>query len=187
MSLVVVLIHVGLYLAIAVLTLALCVLHFRISKLNRLMHTGSVAHSLIGFEVSNFQVVNARSGESVALGTLQTSQSCLLLMNSGCNLCQQLIQELKRQSVESLTVTAESQLMIYCEGAERGCLRALEALNSSITILIKHNTDLTTLLPVGSVPALLEMDQSGRVIRHTYPFCIADILTVLSASANHPQ
>lgn len=159
----------------------MCVLYLRVTKLTRLVALGSGARSLLGFEIPHFQAINARSGETVTYKKNETIRLCLLIVSSDCLLCQQLLYGLRDQKVQILEDSENLEFIVYCQGSLRGASSLLSRMDSRMVTLVAHDTDLTTVLPLKSVPALLSTDSTGRVVRHTYPFTVEDIFSVLAS------
>ncbi|MXZ44881.1 MAG: hypothetical protein F4Z01_07910 [Gammaproteobacteria bacterium] len=181
MTLTLTIVVIGLGLVVIVHGLAMCVLYLRVTKLTRLVALGSGARSLLGFEIPHFQAINARSGETVTYKKNETIRLCLLIVSSDCLLCQQLLYGLRDQKVQILEDSENLEFIVYCQGSLRGASSLLSRMDSRMVTLVAHDTDLTTVLPLKSVPALLSTDSTGRVVRHTYPFTVEDIFSVLAS------
>ncbi len=181
-----VVLHVGLYLATLIIVGAICVLYVRTFKLEKLVSVGG-GRSLIGFEVPRFEAVDSRTGVIITVEKNVASRLCILFVSSNCYLCQKLIHALQEHAFENANDAKSPKLIIYCQGSARGSVSLLDGMNDRVTTLVAHNEDLTALLPIGSVPALLEIDSQNRVTRHTYPFSAQDILTLLYESSIEPS
>ncbi|MYD44879.1 MAG: hypothetical protein F4W92_00785 [Gammaproteobacteria bacterium] len=167
--------------------LVLCVMYARVSELTRLASVGGGAHRLLGFEVPRFEAVDANTGKVINFCKKKTNRLCLLIVSSGCQLCQKLLNALRDETTEIIEDAKDLEFVVYCQGSVRGARSLLMGIESRIVTLVSHDTDLTTVLPISSVPALLTTDTTGSVVRHTYPFSIHDILTVISNREEEPS
>ncbi|MCY3627458.1 MAG: hypothetical protein F4039_08430 [Gammaproteobacteria bacterium] len=168
--------HLGIYVAISIEAVIICILFVRISKLERILRHGDLTLSIIGYEIPNFQAVNSRSGQIEWFTKLNESSIYLLIVSGDCFMCQKLLHELQRVKFSDFLVYDQSKFVVYCQGVERGCDKLMSGLDSSVITLIGHYQELSNIIPNSTTPALLEVDVSGRVIRHSYPLSAHDVL-----------
>lgn len=178
MNWILIVVHVGLYITVIITGLALCVLYVRTDKLERLVSSGAGTRNLIGFEVPPFEAIDVRTGQIVTVESRGSTWRCLLFVSSSCLRCQQLLHALQNTRFElDGGVVCDIRLTIYCQGSSRGSRRLLDGLDPRFETLVAHEVDVTNFLPIGSVPALLEIDSNSNVYRHTYPFSVHDLLS----------
>ncbi|MDE0092912.1 MAG: hypothetical protein OXO49_00165 [Gammaproteobacteria bacterium] len=171
--------HIGLFILVLIEAVVICVLYAQVIKLGRLVHEGGLSHTLVGYDMANFQALDSRNGQTITFSQLEKRHVLLLIVNSSCSTCQQLLHELQKVKLKDWLRVRRQKLVVYCQGAVRGSVKLLSEFDGCVLTLVSQSQELTNLLPVRVVPSLLEIDKSGRVVRHQYPSAVDDVLKTL--------
>lgn len=125
--------HIGLWIAVVLQGFAICVLVYRNSQLLKVAAAGSaIGGHATGADAPAFEAKNLRTGEIVSHrqmgGQMGGQRTFLLFVTPSCSDCRKLMAELASLMEKLATATDGNNtftgLVIYCDGANRGCLNA---------------------------------------------------------------
>ena len=109
--------HVGLWVAVVVQGLAICALLYKNSRLAEAAASGGVAgHDLLGASAPPFQAVDLCTGAVVSYTRFAAKPTILLFLSHACPTCQRLMRGLANaRKMDELVGSV--RLLAYCEGS----------------------------------------------------------------------
>ena len=177
--------HIALWVAVIFEALAICVLIYKNNQLLTVAASGAAAGRLaLGELAPQFQANEWPSNAVVSHETFVGSRTFLLFVTPGCSDCRQLMAGLARALQ---TGTHVEGLLIYCDGASRGCTNAYQSDWSGMRLLTEHNTKVPELFGVRALPAVVELDATWHVVAYSYPNTVDDVLHLVSEAASSRQ
>lgn len=164
--------HVGLWIAVVVEGLAICVLLYRNSQLLKVAASGgTVGGHATGAKAPAFAAKDLRTGEIVSHSQLAGQRTFLLFVTPGCLDCQQLVAGIADEVAERDVFAG---LVVYCDGANRGCAHAFPDIGT-VPLLSKHDDNVQRLFRIRALPALVEVDHAWHIVAYSYPSTAQDV------------
>ncbi|MDE0040009.1 MAG: hypothetical protein OXU77_21000 [Gammaproteobacteria bacterium] len=176
--------HAGLWIAVAIQGIAICVLLYRIRELVDMAATGGGAgHRPAGSKAPDFEAVDLKTGELVSTDRFAGSRTFILLLTASCSHCKRLVQGLATECGKGTKI---ERLVLYCQGAARGCDDICRDVPDQVPFLAsgkESRADATELFGPASMPAIVEIDRAWRIVGYSYPFVAADIVATVAPQA----
>lgn len=172
--------HVGLWVAIVVEGLAICVLLYKNNRLAEMAALGGVEGHLAKGKVGpRFETTDLRTGEVVSQGQLLGMRVSILFVSPSCQDCRRLMAGL----AETLAGTERVDgLLASCYGDGQNCSGTFESL-SNVPLLEDHEGDLSGPFGIRAWPALVELDAAWRIVGYSYPSLPEHVLQFLPAQS----
>lgn len=149
--------------------------------------TGGIAgRRPAGSKAPSFEAVDLQTGEFVSTDRFAGSRTFILLLTASCGHCKRLVQGL---AAECGRGTRIDRLVLYCQGAARGCDDICRLVPGHVPFLARGKeggADATELFGPASMPAIVEMDRAWRIVGYSYPFVAADIVATVAPHAHSP-
>lgn len=184
--------HIGLWIAVVLQGFAICVLVYRNSQLLKVAAAGSaIGGHATGTDAPAFEAKNLRTGEIVSHrqmgGQMGGQRTFLLFVTPSCSDCRKLMAELASLMEKLATATDGNNtftgLVIYCDGANRGCLNAYPNHLGTVPVFVEHNVNVHQLFGVRALPALVELDHAWHIVAYSYPSSAEDVRRVVPIGA----
>jgi len=168
--------NLGLWLVAILQGLAICVLLYRQSNLQ----TPRTRLS-IGSRAPTFRAVDLESEETVELENFTSARLFVLFVTPGCHYCNRLVAGLK--SIGGLA--RRDELVVYCNGPRSACESVGGASGSSM--LISDGSDAMAAFGLTASPAMVELDDSRRIVGYSYPMSTVDVMAAISDDLYGPE
>ena len=172
--------YVLLWSALVVQGFLIAMLVYQLADLRRALdqaHISTINPLPIAADAPTFSAVDLRTGRSVSSASFLGRSVAILFLSTDCSICRGLARDLKK-----LHASKTEDLLIYCNGAARGCTTLL-ALDSSLQVIRKETESVAGLFGLHGFPALVLIDPSWKVIAFRYPTRVSEILAALSTLA----
>ena len=169
--------HVGLWVAVVLEGLAICVLLYKNNQLLTVAASGGVSGNLaVGELAPQFQAIELPSRTVVSHDRFVGSRKFLLFVDPGCPDCSRLMEGLAQ------TIRRGTHLrgfLAYCDGSSRGCVDAFWRDGGGLPLFAEYDTKISGLFGVRALPAVVELDPSWHIVRYSYPGTAEDVLRLL--------
>ena len=176
--------HAGIWIAVVIQGLAVCVLLYRTRELLELAATGGGAgRRPAGSKAPGFEAVDLKTGEFVSTDRFAGSRTFILLLTANCSHCKRLVQGLAAECENGRKIDG---MVLYCHGAARGCDDICRAAPDHVPFLAsgkETGVDATELFGPASMPAIVEIDRAWRIVGYSYPFVAGDIVATVAPEA----
>ena len=169
--------HIGLWIAIVLEGLAICVLVYRNSQLLKVAAAGgAIGNHAAGADAPAFEAKDLHTGEIVSHRQMSGRRTFLLFITPSCSDCRKVMGELAEETEGD---SAFAGLLVYCDGANRGCLNAYPDRLGQVPVLVEHNDNVHRLFGIRALPALVELDHAWHIVAYSYPSSARDIRRVV--------
>ena len=153
---------------------------YRTKELLELAATGGGSGRLpAGSKAPSFEAVDLKTGELVFTDRFSGSRTFILLLTASCSHCKRLVQVLADECGKGTKI---ERLVLYCQGASRGCDDICRHVPGHMPFLARgkgKGADATELFGPASMPAIVEIDRAWRIVGYSYPFVAADIVATV--------
>jgi hypothetical protein len=122
-----------------------------------------------------FSATNLLSGDRIHSSTLRGRPLALLFLSTDCSVCRNLARDLARIPAEKL-----NNLIVYCNGAGRGCQSLLSEISNSVLVLRKDTESVSALFDLHSFPAAVLLDEDWTIEGFRYPRRVSHVVDCLS-------
>lgn len=169
--------HAGLWVAVVVQGLAICVLFYKNNELLEVAAGGGlVGGRMVGTLVPSFLARDLRTGRVVSHEQFLGTAALLLFVSPTCPACLRLVAELAVALGDGRTRT--KRLLVYCDGSDNGCADAYASGFRDLDatpLLAEHDSRVPALFAVPALPALVEVDDAWRIVAYSYPSKCEDV------------
>lgn len=131
----------------------------------------------IASDAPTFSAADLRTGKSISSASLVGRSVAILFLSTDCTMCRGLARDLKK-----LHASNTEDLLIYCNGAARGC-QSLLASDSSLRVIRKETESVAGLFGLHGFPALVLINPSWKIVAFRYPTRVSEILAALETLA----
>ena len=176
--------HVALWIAIVLQGFAICALVYRNNQLLKVAAAGgAIGGHAAGADAPAFAAKNLHTGEIVSHHQMRGRKTFLLFVTSSCSDCRRLMADLASLMEEIAKATdgnhAFRGLVVYCDGANRGCLNAYSSCLGTVPVFVEQKDNVLQLFGVRALPALVELDHAWHIVAYSYPSSAEDIRRVV--------
>lgn len=171
--------YILLWVLVIIQAILIVTLVHQVSVIRHRIESGDYSSSFsplpIGSLAPDFSAIDMRSGKRVHSSSFQGKALVLLFLSTDCSVCRNLAHELNQLATDRF-----GNLVVYCNGAARGCQILLSVLSSTLPVLRKDSENVATAFALSGFPVAVLLDETWKIVGFRYPTRVANVLELLA-------